>query len=103
MEAEHMLIVQLTSAVAMAASFIALFFIYKAYSRYTTGSVKRIMLQFTVQIAIFSAALVFMVVYHIWDVDFAKDMWHYAALAAMLLGLYTCIKFIQLNKTLSPR
>lgn len=103
MDAEHMLIVQLSSAVAMAASFIALFLIYKSYKRYTPGPVKRIMLQFTVQIAIFCVALVFMFSYHIWDVDFAKDMWHYAALAAMLLGLYTYISFIQLNKTLSSK
>ena len=103
MEAEHALIVQITSAVAMAASFIALFLMFKAYNRYTPGSVKRIMLQFTVQIAIFSVALVFMLVYHVWDVDSAKDAWHYATLAAMLLGLYTYITFIQLNKTLSPK
>ena len=98
MEAEHMLIVQLTSAVAMAASFIVLFLMFKAYKRYTPGPVKRIMLQFTIQIAIFCVALVFMFIYHVWDNGLAKDMWHYIVLSAMLLGLYIYIKFIQMNK-----
>ena len=98
MEAEHTFIVQLTSFIEMAASFIVLFLMFKAYRRYTPGPVKRIILQFAVQMAILSVALVFMLIYHVWDVDFAKDMWHYAALAAMLLGLYVYIKFIQLNK-----
>ena len=98
-----MLIVQFTSAVALVASFISLFFMYKAYRRFTHGLVKRIIAQFTVQIAIFCIALVFMLIYHVWDNDFAKDMWHYSILAAMLLGLYTYIKFVQLNKISSHK
>lgn len=103
MDAEHMLIVQLTSAVALAASFIALYLMYKAQRRYTHGPVKRLMGQFTVQIALFCVALIFMLIYHVWDVDLAKDLWHYVILAAMLLGAYVYCKFVWLNKQFSSK
>lgn len=98
MEVAHMLIVQFSSAVAMVSSFIALFLIYKAYRHYTKGPVKRAMGHFAIQIAIFCIALVFMVVYHVWDIGLAENLWHYSIMAAMLLGVYAYISFIRLNK-----
>ncbi len=100
-EPAHVAIVQITSVLALLAALIALYYIGKAFPKFTKGFVKTITGYKLVQIGIFAAAMVFMVIYHVWDLDLFQDLWHIAALVALAVGAYVAIRIAVLSRKLS--
>lgn len=100
-EPAHVLIVQVTSVLALLAALVAGYFLGKALPKFTPGFIKDVTGYTFVQIMIFSLAMIAMVIYHVFDMDLFQDIWHLAAGAALVLGAYIAVKIAKLSRRLS--
>ncbi len=88
----HLFIVQATSVLAMLFGFLALFFVGKAYRHFSPGEIKQTVSLMLATILLIVPAMLFMVIYHVWDWEMAQNLWHiligFALIGNMLASLY---------------
>lgn len=97
-EPAHVLIVQATSIWAFADSVIALGLIWWSLREFSPGIIKTAVAYLLAQTAIFAAALLFMLAYHVFDIDLAQDLWHIGALAGLVMGVVVTIQLVKIQR-----
>jgi hypothetical protein len=99
MEPAHIFIVQATSVLALLAALAALSAVARAAPRISPGYFKTAFVSILLQTITLSLALLFMAVYHIFDIDIAQDLWHVGVMAGLLLGVISTWQFIAIGRT----
>ncbi len=98
MEPAHIFIVQISSLLALLASFAALFLVGKSLTRLLSGTTKNALIALFLQIFVISISLCAMFVYHFFDIDVAQDIWHFGALISLFMGVVAAVYLIKLHK-----
>ena len=100
-EAAHVIIVQATSFFAMVSSLLAIIILGSSLPKFSQGIIKNALIYIFVQIIVLGLSHIFMLTYHIWDIEVTQDLWHIGAMVSLIIGVPITIYLIKVCKKFS--
>jgi|SRR3989338_1495977 len=96
-EAAHILIVQSTAVLALLLGIVSLWFAGQSYLHFSPGSVKKAVGLITLTLLITVPALLFMVIYHVWDIEITQDLWHVFIGLSLIAGAVASVYLVRVS------